>query len=293
MPDKPSYVGAAFRRAENIIGLGGLCVAGVLFNPGFLFLAGAAEIAYLWALGSNERFKRVVDSQTNRLRSLFDAKEKDRMLLRLPGEERDRYLELANIRQRVYESWQARDAVAQGLLQPSVDKLDYLLDTFLRAQMTLSLMREHLMESNRAQLERQVKSTEQELKHDLPESLKECPLYLGGPVQPTALSYLHADSFIPDANVLPNLTLGHSLDALMEIGESFSATRKVKMFAGYAGWSPGQLEDEMKRQAWLTHPASVELVFETDPDQLWRLILERKGWKYKLLAQTPEDLSAN
>ena len=128
---------------------------------------------------------------------------------------------------------------------------------------------------------------------DLPESLQECPLYLGDPVQPTALSYLHADSFIPDASVLPNLTLGHSLDALMEIGESFSATRKVKMFAGYAGWSPGQLEDEMKRQAWLTHPASVELVFETDPDQLWRLILERKGWKYKLLAQTPEDLSAN
>ena len=35
------------------------------------------------------------------------------------------------------------------------------------------------------------------------------------------------------------------------------------MFAGYAGWSPGQLEDEMKRKAWLTHPASLELVFDT------------------------------
>src|SRR5881396_1343074 len=128
---------------------------------------------------------------------------------------------------------------------------------------------------------------------DLPDTLKSCPLYLGGPVQPSALSFLLSDSFIPDANVLPNLSLGHSLDNLMEIGESFSPTQKIKMFAGYAGWSPGQLEEEMKRKAWLTHPASVELVFDAKPEQLWQTILRQKGWKYKLLAQMPEDLSLN
>ena len=128
---------------------------------------------------------------------------------------------------------------------------------------------------------------------DLPEALKTCPLYLGGPVQPSALSFLHSDAFIPDANVIPNLSLGHSLDSLVEIGDSLSPTRKIKMFAGYAGWSPGQLEDEMKREAWLTHPASLELVFDTALDQLWQTILGSKGWKYKLLAQSPEDLSAN
>ena len=128
---------------------------------------------------------------------------------------------------------------------------------------------------------------------DLPDSLKDCPLYHGGPVQPTALSFLHSDSFIPDATVIPNVSLSHSLDALMEIGESFSTTRKVKMFAGYAGWSPGQLEDEMKRDAWLTHPASFELVFEADPTGLWQVVLRQKGPKYKLLSQMPEDLSLN
>jgi putative transcriptional regulator len=128
---------------------------------------------------------------------------------------------------------------------------------------------------------------------DLPETFKTNPLYLGGPVQPSALSFLHTDSFIPDANVIPNLSLGHSIDSLIELGESFSPTRKVKMFAGYAGWSPGQLEDEMKRKAWLTHPASLKLVFETDPAQLWQSILQKKGWKYKLLSQMPEDLSLN
>src|SRR5437899_10914381 len=128
---------------------------------------------------------------------------------------------------------------------------------------------------------------------DLPNDLKVCTLFLGGPVQVSALSFLHTDAFIPDANVLPNLCLGHSLDSLIDLCESFSATRKVKMFAGYAGWSPGQLEDEMKRKAWLTHPASLELVFETDPAKLWQAILCQKGWKYKLLAQMPEDLSQN
>ena len=49
----------------------------------------------------------------------------------------------------------------------------------------------------------------------------------------------------------------------------------------------------MKRKAWLTHPGSVELVFDTSPGQLWQTILCQKGWKYKLLAQMPEDLSSN
>ena len=128
---------------------------------------------------------------------------------------------------------------------------------------------------------------------DLPEALKDCPLFLGGPVQPSALSFLHSDAFIPEANVMANLSLGHSLDTLVEMGESFSPTRKLKLFAGYAGWSPGQLEDEMKRNAWLSHPASLDLIFETKPEKLWEKILRSKGGKYLLLAQMPEDLSRN
>jgi len=128
---------------------------------------------------------------------------------------------------------------------------------------------------------------------DLPERLKELALYIGGPVQPAAMSYLHAEEFLPDANVLPNLGLGHSLDELMELAESYSANQKLKLFAGYAGWSPGQLEDEMRRQAWLTHPASVDLVFHPDPLSLWQVILRQKGGEYRLLADSPEDLSVN
>ena len=75
---------------------------------------------------------------------------------------------------------------------------------------------------------------------DLAEYVKGQPLYLGGPVQPQALSFLHTDTFIPDANVMTNVNLGHSLDGLEEISESYSPTRQVKVFAGIAfesGWS--------------------------------------------------------
>lgn len=128
---------------------------------------------------------------------------------------------------------------------------------------------------------------------DLPEQLKEQRLYIGGPVQPTAMSFLHTDDYLPDANVLPNLNLGHSLDELIELGDSYSPTQKIRLFAGYAGWSPGQLDDEMKRKAWLTHPASLQLVFDVPPADLWRVVLLEKGPAYLLLANSPEDPSVN
>src|SRR2546425_6013747 len=74
---------------------------------------------------------------------------------------------------------------------------------------------------------------------DLPDVLKEEALYLGGPVQPQALSYLHSDNYLPDANVIPNLNLGHSLDSLLDIGGSYSLPQKNKGFLGCAGGCVG------------------------------------------------------
>ena len=128
---------------------------------------------------------------------------------------------------------------------------------------------------------------------DIPGALKETNLYLGGPVQTTALSYLHSDSFLPDANVISNLSVGHSLDDLVELSDSFSPTRQIRCFAGYAGWGGGQLESEMEREAWLLHPATIDLVFSETSSSLWKDILVAKGWKYRLLAESPEDITNN
>ncbi len=129
---------------------------------------------------------------------------------------------------------------------------------------------------------------------ELPPRLTGQTLYGGGPVQPAALSYLHSSSLIHSANVMDELAVGHDLDELVRLADSWTPERRLRVFAGYAGWSPRQLDEEMRREAWLTHPASRELIFDVQPDQLWRHILRlSKDWQHRLLADAPEDLGAN
>jgi putative transcriptional regulator len=128
---------------------------------------------------------------------------------------------------------------------------------------------------------------------DLPVRLKELPLFLGGPVQPSALSFLHSAPTLLTANVLPQVQVGHSLDDLVDIAGSFPPSGRLRVFGGYSGWSPGQLDDEMRRDAWMLHPATADLIFQEPPDQLWRQILRGKGLDYRLLAESPEDPSLN
>lgn len=128
---------------------------------------------------------------------------------------------------------------------------------------------------------------------EIPESLREETLYLGGPVQPAALSYLHADEDASEEAVIPHLKLAHSLDDLIAIGEAFDPARRVRIFAGYSGWAGGQLEEEIRRGAWVMHPATLELAFDPDPEGLWRSILRQKGGRFRLLAEMPDDLSSN
>ena len=133
----------------------------------------------------------------------------------------------------------------------------------------------------------------QSLGANVSDTIKEQPLFVGGPVQPGKLSFLHTDASLPQANVMVNLSLGHSIEALMDLSESNSASQKLKLFAGYSGWTAGQLDNEMARKDWLVHPASIELVFYPEPSRLWREILRQKDDKTRLLAESPEDLSWN
>ncbi len=128
---------------------------------------------------------------------------------------------------------------------------------------------------------------------DLPDSIKGEPLYLGGPVQPSALSYLYAPEGCENGDVMEQLQLRHSLDELVELGDKFVPSQRLKVFAGYAGWAPGQLDDEMKRKSWLTYPADFNLIFSADAKKLWKQIVSGLGWQYKLLADGPDDLSSN
>ena len=128
----------------------------------------------------------------------------------------------------------------------------------------------------------------------LPTRLQDEKLFLGGPVQTSSLSFLYSDAVLLSGNVTSNLSISHELDELVGIGEAWAPSQKLRVFAGYAGWAPGQLDDDMRRSAWLVHPATLDLIFDVPPEELWRRVLRtRTDWRERLLSEAPEDPSAN
>ena len=67
--------------------------------------------------------------------------------------------------------------------------------------------------------------------------------------------------------------------------------RRARVYAGYAGWAPAQLDDELEHGAWIVERASPEDPFRDD--DLWQAALQRKGGQYALLATMPADPASN
>jgi len=117
-------------------------------------------------------------------------------------------------------------------------------------------------------------------------------VYVGGPVQPSSVVLL-AEFLDPTPAAL--LVLGRigfpagatDVDGLAE------STDRRRVFAGYAGWSSGQLDEEIEQGDWIAHPAVPDDVFTEVPENLWAAVLERKGGSYALLARMPMDPSVN
>ena len=118
------------------------------------------------------------------------------------------------------------------------------------------------------------------------------PVYVGGPVQPSSIVFL-AEFLDPTPAGL--LVLGRIVfpapDA--DIDELTEATARRRVFAGYAGWSEGQLDAEVNQGDWIAHSAVPDDVFTEAPEELWSNVLTRKGGSYALVARMPPDPSVN
>lgn len=128
----------------------------------------------------------------------------------------------------------------------------------------------------------------------------------GGPVEPTAVVALgHAIPGAPlDPASDPDVALGGDggtrildrirlvdleSDPVLAAGE----LHRVRVFAGYAGWAPDQLEDEIAADAWFVVDAEPDDVFTEHPAGLWHQVLRRQRGPLKLLATYPDDPSSN
>jgi putative transcriptional regulator len=105
-------------------------------------------------------------------------------------------------------------------------------------------------------------------------------VWVGGPVEPErGWLLLGFDPGSPDALTIgEGLYLSASADvlrALMETGET--PEKHGRFLLGYAGWSGGQLENELAQSAWLTADVSRKLIFDTPPEQMWETAIRSLG----------------
>jgi putative transcriptional regulator len=117
-------------------------------------------------------------------------------------------------------------------------------------------------------------------------------LYIGGPVQPSAVIVLAEFEDATDAALLAFGDVG-----VLGTGSSDedppAGVRIGRAFLGHAGWGPGQLDGELDRGDWILDPARHEDAFSIEPESLWAAVLTRKGGSYALIARMPPDPSMN
>ncbi len=135
-------------------------------------------------------------------------------------------------------------------------------------------------------LNRPSETTVGEVSPELAELIgEEHVLHVGGPVQPNAVTAVGEH---PDPTEATKLIVGGV--GMVDLDDPPRLSR-VRIFAGYAGWAAGQLDDELAQDAWI-----VERAHPDDPfggGDLWSSVLARKGGEYALLARMPPDPSVN
>ena len=118
-------------------------------------------------------------------------------------------------------------------------------------------------------------------------------LFVGGPVGRDSLVALGRSTLLQDH--ASDLIVGDCapVDLKVSPDDGGPAWDAIRLFAGSAGWTPGQLEDELAEGAWWTVEAEAADVMCPDPDELWSRVLRRQRGEVAWFANHPDDPSAN
>lgn len=121
----------------------------------------------------------------------------------------------------------------------------------------------------------------------LPEQTRELPVQVGGPVDTGRGFVLHSHDYLADSTI--PVSNGLCLTATTDILRAISGgkgPKRATMMLGYASWAPGQLEDEIARNGWLTCPARDELVFDRNLSGKYDRVLASMGINPAMLSNT-------
>ena len=124
----------------------------------------------------------------------------------------------------------------------------------------------------------------------------EAPVFYGGPVHGDSLHFIHdvGDLLEDSLQIADGVCWGGDFDTLkFLIASELLTPERIRFFVGCAGWSGGQLEEELKYGSWIAVPMDANYAFRSEPNELWSQALSNKGNRFEIIAEIPEYVSWN
>jgi len=141
------------------------------------------------------------------------------------------------------------------------------------------IINQHAPNIDFVELLKQLNITGEDDAIQLPPSLKDMAVHVGGPVESGRGFVLHSTDYYSEDSTLPiddSVCLTATVDILRAIATG-DGPRQALLALGYAGWGPGQLESEFQANGWLHCPADAEILFDGDVDMKYERALKTIG----------------
>ncbi len=121
-------------------------------------------------------------------------------------------------------------------------------------------------------------------------------VYLGGPVKTDSIFFTHTLGHRIEGSIkiLEGLYWGGDLgDVKTLINNREIGPAQIRFYLGYSGWSPKQLNNELKRDSWLVTKATADTLMNTDGQELWNRLIVDLGKQYAHWTKFPVDPGMN
>ena len=118
------------------------------------------------------------------------------------------------------------------------------------------------------------------------------PLYVGGPVEPDTLHFVHAiGAHVPNTQkVTDGLFWGGDLDYIRQLAAAqLLDPQSIRFFLGYAGWGPAQLETEMADRSWVACSVKPAAALSFSDADMWEQCVAHLGGKFRVWLNYPVD----
>lgn len=141
------------------------------------------------------------------------------------------------------------------------------------------IINQHAPHINFCELLEQLNITSEDEAIRMPGDLRGMAVHVGGPVETGRGFVLHSADYYADDSTLPideGVCLTATIDILRAMARG-SGPDQALLALGYAGWAPGQLENEIQSNGWLHCPADAELIFDRDINAKYHRALTKIG----------------